>query len=443
MSKIICAGCFQQIPDRRFLKCSICQEHYDLQCSNVSEARFYNTMTADRKKTWNCPKCVAQRPKLNVDNANTPIRNQTCTSNLNISITPLDTLENCTTQTETQTEISNITLRKKPSYYEYINPSDEDDILPEGNTLKINTLTSSNKIKDENTINIQQLDALLKRNLKENNENFLRQVKITIQTEIEHSLRELKLELKDKTDKIIKDQSETEKEITGLNTKIENLNLKCSMLQKDTEMLQEQINNKHNTQYIYENMENRDKIVVLHGLIYNYWESEYDLTKRISTIFHELLNINISGYIEEISYIGRKGPKRPLKIELISKKMKKYILENSDCFKNTGLNITEYYDTITLQKRRELKQALHTARQNGQHAIIRNSKLIINGRETTKLNSENDLKSARHTQTEGEKNIERISYSSLSGTASEKLYEDNMVDYNLSNPGKKNISFRK
>lgn len=40
-----CAACFSIISDRRFLKCVICNKSYDL-CADVSEPRFYNTMTA-------------------------------------------------------------------------------------------------------------------------------------------------------------------------------------------------------------------------------------------------------------------------------------------------------------------------------------------------------------------------------------------------------------
>lgn len=41
-----CAGCKQPITSRRFLTCSLCKEPYDLECANIPELRFYNTMDA-------------------------------------------------------------------------------------------------------------------------------------------------------------------------------------------------------------------------------------------------------------------------------------------------------------------------------------------------------------------------------------------------------------
>lgn len=67
-----CAGCSTEIPDRRFLTCSICTDKYDLICANVSQKRFYNTMTAEHKATWICPQCKSKKPKAN--NITIPVR---------------------------------------------------------------------------------------------------------------------------------------------------------------------------------------------------------------------------------------------------------------------------------------------------------------------------------------------------------------------------------
>ncbi|CAG9782738.1 unnamed protein product [Diatraea saccharalis] len=68
----ICGGCRKSIEDKRFLSCSACGLHYDLECANVSEQRFYNTMSKDHKKAWKCVMCFSRQPK--VDNTNTPVR---------------------------------------------------------------------------------------------------------------------------------------------------------------------------------------------------------------------------------------------------------------------------------------------------------------------------------------------------------------------------------
>lgn len=45
-----CAGCKQPITSRRFLTCSLCKEPYDLECANIPELRFYNTMDAHNER---------------------------------------------------------------------------------------------------------------------------------------------------------------------------------------------------------------------------------------------------------------------------------------------------------------------------------------------------------------------------------------------------------
>lgn len=121
--------------------------------------------------------------------------------------------------------------------------------------------------------------------------------------------------------------------------------------------------------------------IVLHGLPFHYSETENELIDRVSYIFQDILNIDISRYIEEISFIGKRGNIRPLNIELRNKRLRKYILQNSTYFREVGLGVSEYQTNTELRQRRELKKALQDARKNGHHAIIKNNKLIINGRE--------------------------------------------------------------
>lgn len=71
-SQLMCAGCRQQIPERYYLICCLCEQTYDIICGNVSEKRFINTMTVEHKKLWKCPLCCSKTPKEN--NTNTPVR---------------------------------------------------------------------------------------------------------------------------------------------------------------------------------------------------------------------------------------------------------------------------------------------------------------------------------------------------------------------------------
>lgn len=52
-----CAACSQVIKTRQFVKCSLCIKLYDIACANISEKRFYNTMTAEHKNKWQCTEC--------------------------------------------------------------------------------------------------------------------------------------------------------------------------------------------------------------------------------------------------------------------------------------------------------------------------------------------------------------------------------------------------
>ncbi|XP_060810420.1 uncharacterized protein LOC132904355 [Amyelois transitella] len=70
-----CAGCLKNIDSRQFLTCSICKQDYDLTCANVSEQRFFNTLTAEHRTAWKCPLCVCRQPRA--DNSNTPVRGAT------------------------------------------------------------------------------------------------------------------------------------------------------------------------------------------------------------------------------------------------------------------------------------------------------------------------------------------------------------------------------
>lgn len=98
-------------------------------------------------------------------------------------------------------------------------------------------------------------------------------------------------------------------------------------------------------------------------------------------MFRELMNININGFIESVKRMGRNGNRRPLMIELISKRMKKYVLENASCFRNTGYAIADILDSVALQNRKKIQEGLRIARKEGKHAVIRNNKLYINGKE--------------------------------------------------------------
>lgn len=68
---LVCRGCSERITDRYFLVCKFCNLTYDLDCANVSEERFRNTMNAEHKANYECDECRSRRPKKG--NTDTPV----------------------------------------------------------------------------------------------------------------------------------------------------------------------------------------------------------------------------------------------------------------------------------------------------------------------------------------------------------------------------------
>jgi hypothetical protein len=103
---------------------------------------------------------------------------------------------------------------------------------------------------------------------------------------------------------------------------------------------------------------------------------------NIAYLFQDILNINVSGYLEDIKRLGNKGGRRrPLLVELLSKNRTNYILSNRHVFKNTGIAVSEVLEGEQLKYRKKLIQNLISARKNGYRAFIKNNKLIIEGQE--------------------------------------------------------------
>jgi hypothetical protein len=171
-----------------------------------------------------------------------------------------------------------------------------------------------------------------------------------------------------------------------LNIKLLELEEKFVILQNECETLNKRIINLQ-TPEPKRNIEIYDRLLILHGLPENYWETEEEIIDRVIIFFYNLINIDLSGYIEEVTFIGRKNTRRPLKIKLISKIMKKWILNNSLYFRVTGFSVAEFLSPQAQQEKRKLNRILSLARQQGHHAIIRNNKLIIDGKEITDLPS--------------------------------------------------------
>lgn len=372
-----CAGCLQNVPGREFLTCMLCKNIYDLECANVSNKRFYNTMTPEQKNAWKCQSCRCKMPKT--DNSNTPAR-------------PRD--QDLAPQTSGK---NNVTIRNKrnaPSCSTFLNDSissNESSILGDTICQESQIRTDKPNIKfplSKSTNKIEEIETLLDKRLSEIKQSLLHDLKTIIFSEISNSTSTLKTEILEITNTLYTEHNMLKQRLNKINNTLVSLEAENVKLHNQIKILNKRIddlNTNSTPENIYtkeyeSNKENCKKIV-LHGLDEYYWETEDELHNQIVNIFGEIMNINLAGYIEDLTRIGRKTNRRPLVIELLSKKMTKYLLRNKHIFRNTGLSISEFLDEDSIKIRRLLRPILLEARENGHHAVFSYNKLLINGKE--------------------------------------------------------------
>lgn len=430
-----CSGCLKIIPNREFLTCSLCDDKYDLDCANVSIQRFLNTMTPDHKNSWKCASCRCKMPKT--DNTNTPIRYQMPAphSHSNLEQNQFDTHASPS---------SNITMRKKTTKITENDTSlSENDCSILGDTLHPVDTTKNSEQETLNSSILTQIESLLDKKLEDNRLSLLSELKIFITTQITNSIVDTKQEFTRATTTLSEKQANLQFELNKTNKKIsilekENQKL-LTELQDIKNMLHTPSNDKSNRHKFVSNDENSKK-VVLHGLEEYNWENEHDLFDRVVFIFRDIMNVNIAGYIEDLKWIGRYQNRRPLVIELLSKKMTKNLLANSDYFWNTGLSISEYLDETTIRNRKKLREKLFEARQKGYHAVIKNNKLIINGKEykesTNCHSDESDLELNKNSQESHQYLAENSTIHEkdkpLDGKSSQNKYKETNLNQDIS-----------
>ncbi|KAH9629669.1 hypothetical protein HF086_009005 [Spodoptera exigua] len=254
----------------------------------------------------------------------------------------------------------NVTMRRNKNLLSQQNIQNEnesgqsiDEIL--GDTMKQITDSPITAAK-KGDITLEQISLLLDSKLEKIKTSIIEDIKNAIQIELNNATIKLQNQVDQITTNLTNEQEIIKKQITTIDQNIENIEKQLYQLK------------------------NSNKIV-LYGLTESHRETEYELIDRVSRVFHEVMNININPYIEEVKRIGERGDRRPLAIELMNKRMSKYITENARDFQNTGLGVGPFMDPQTLQQRNELREALRKARRSGKHAIIKNNKLYINGKE--------------------------------------------------------------
>ncbi|KAJ2937719.1 hypothetical protein O0L34_g17861 [Tuta absoluta] len=152
----------------------------------------------------------------------------------------------------------------------------------------------------------------------------------TIQRDITKAINESKEEIFEHISGIRDEQSSIKEDVSKLEKRIANLENKKLILERQITELQ---SSKEIRKPVPELDFERTKKFIIYGLKEHNNETENDLHDRMIQIIGEIMNVNIVGYIEKIARIGRKGYRRPIMVGLISKRMTRYILENSSCFK--------------------------------------------------------------------------------------------------------------
>lgn len=341
MALQVCSGCRQTITTRRFLKCSLCDDLYDIECADVPEKRFYNTMTAEHKARWKCHACICKIARTNT--TDTPIKSKSNYQRLH-----------------QPTDDHNLTMKVNKDKGDifpivHIDPPEDNDLSIDG--ILDNTVRSQ-PINSNNPATIEQISSLLDAKLNIIKTAIILDIKNTIQTEVNNAMKTFCFDVENNIESLRNKHLITQDQITAIDRKIEGIQQQLSELENS-------------------------KKIVLFGLKEGQHETVNDLYHHVSQAFSDIMGINIYPYIEDIKRIGRRGANRPITIELLSKRMAKYIMENSRKFKNTGLSIDMYLDGDKLHKRNELRKQLQISRKDGQHAVIKNNKLFINGKEYT------------------------------------------------------------
>ncbi|KAL0894534.1 hypothetical protein ABMA27_013111 [Loxostege sticticalis] len=317
-------------------------------------------MTAEYRKRWKCPACYCKTPK---------------TGNLAAPIRPK--INNNDEDNYKSPETNNVTLRKNMTSRNNDTLSSEEDISLLGDTF----CPENAQTNEQTELTLQSITNVITRSLQENNNMIIIQLQNTIQTEVQKAIQLLRAEYK-------QDICNLKEENKNITIEIQQLNEKIHKLQKENDLLKKDINSSRTQNPTYtsdtRNNENYCKKFVLFGLEEYYKEPECDLYDRIHELFRNLMQVDLRGYIEDTYRIGRynRNGNRPLVVELISKRMVKYLIENSGYLYKTGLSISEFLDRSSRLERKALREKMLLARKNGLHAVLRNNQLYIEGKIT-------------------------------------------------------------
>lgn len=402
-----CKACNNKVNRLESLKCKACDGDYHYMCLNITSAQ-YREHGNILKNNWYCPMCTNITRRKN---DNTPVRKQ-FSEPLNDTVMSVDDLLNCTSDLSVlgnteQSEIQmNLQTPEKPSVQE---------------TTQVHLPSAPHSSE---TITLDKISKLLDIKLRETVQDT---IKNTIKTEIGIALSQFKHEILQSMSVITVQQNEIKNYLDENIKKIAVLEKKNNDLQIEMSELNNRLDNLLKVTRNDQNEDKNFKKIVLYGLKEYHRENQHYLYDRISNIFHDLLGINIDPYVEDLRWIGKYGSRRPLVIELLSKRVSNYILQNSHYFKNTGLTVSAYLDRSSLNERKRQREVMIRARQECNHAEIRKNELVINEKEV-KLRTKSDVSATAETTLISHPNtVPRASTSHLSQDYEHGKTKDNLA----------------
>lgn len=215
------------------------------------------------------------------------------------------------------------------------------------NTIQTTQQTTPDVTASSEDSTLCQFSKMLDIKLDKMKHDIITQITSKLQSEVNTALTKIKLEITKDIETLHSDQ-------TTILEKLNNLHKRIEQLEKEKAKLEQQIKNIENQNAPkHEVTTDNSKKIVLFGLTCQYRVDERDLYNQVISLFYDILNVNLEGYIEDLYFVGNsRHRKRPLVIEIISKRMTKYILQHATFFKNSGFGISEFLTKQALTKKR-------------------------------------------------------------------------------------------
>ncbi|KAJ2940364.1 hypothetical protein O0L34_g40 [Tuta absoluta] len=349
-----CVLCLKHINTADDLTCTKCRAHFHYQCVNFSQDDF-TANKQDIERIFVCLEC--QRLTRRIRNDDTPIKHTIVSAQTNQESN--DILFN-----ETGMSIDEQILDDRSVLGDTQHPEQTTPTPPDNASITI-TYGEISQLFD---LKLKKHSAVLYSKIDE--------IKSIVRDEIVTATHKLEQKFMNYKQEIDLGQQKLRQDIENLAKSIEDLQSERKKLKKDIQDLQNR-----SLSFVATPNIGFDNKIVLYGIEEIPWETEEDLYNCLLATFKETLNVNLAGYVEDIFRIGKRGNRRPIVIELVSKKMVKYLLQNKRYFNKTGKAISEYLDEKSLEHRNKLRQILYENKKQGKRAEIRNNKLYIEGTE--------------------------------------------------------------